>query len=362
MTTVKKIGRAIEAILVVIAAVLAIWYFFLRNTSTLSTIENLAFPDFASTPILYVLENFDPEGEWSADPEDYNDYRDEGYAVITCTGTCDVNDVYGNNRNAEFSFDMSMTPHGEDEDYVEIQSITIDGWTFSNDSSYLVDIINVIYQEEFTADLLVNNPESLIGISAITFAQKDKLTTNWIAEADGLDPSANASEPSDEYIEQNEAGNVTDDQWDQEITTPAWQDSYMPYDLDCYDRTRYYTFYMDHYVGPNQEYAGYSHYEIAITQMDSNNPGLVHVTMKANTDDYQWTIADDYGAYFIESPKCLVVTTNTGYQYQVYFTDDLSEISVLQYTIHGVDDPEWKDPLMQIDSATFTETTEPTLF
>lgn len=362
MTTVKKIGRVIEAILMVIAIVLAVWYFFLKSDKTLDSLENFTLPDFGSTPVLTVLNEFDPEGSWTTDPENYNDYRDSGYAMVTFTGTCDINDTTGSNRTAPFSLDMSMTPQGDDYDYVEIQNVTIDGYVFSNTSPYLTDALNVIYGTELTADLLVSDTNSWLGVNAITFAQKGKLTTNWIAEADGLDPNANASEPSDEYIEQNEAGNVTDEQWDQEITTPAWQDSYMPYDLDCYDRTRYYTFYMDHYVGPNQDYAGYSHYEIAITQMDSNNPSLVHVTMKADTDDYQWTIADDYGAYFIENPKCLVVTTSTGYQYQVYFTDDLSEISVLQYTIHGVDDPEWKDPLMQINSATFTETSEPTLF
>ncbi len=369
----KKIGKVVVGIVgVLLIAGFALNHF--RNQGPIVDVMNeFTLPEFGSQSLTEVMKAFDPNGSWSSDPETYGEYEDSGYAVLTYQGTCDVVDETGSARNAVFFIDFTMTPQGDDGHYIEVADISIDGWTYNGTSPYVSTVLDVIYGNEYSTDLLVSDDSNWLGLGTITFAQKDKLTTNWIAEADGLDPGANASEPSDEYIEDYETAidafgeeNVNPDA---DVILPAWLENYyVPYDLGVTDTTRYYTFSAEYDIKTGvDEFTDFTSIcEIAITQMDCDTYNYFHVTMREQTGDGDvWTVADDSYAYFEESTNRLVFTTDSGYMYYLNFDvcpDTLDAPFVSQYTMHGVDDTDWQDPYWIFRSETFYETTTPTLF
>ena len=194
MTTVKKIGRAIEAILVVIAAVLAVWYFFLRSEKTVDMLDRYYLPDFGTQTFREAMTSFDPDGTWVVEPENYNEYKDEGFAIFTFTGTCDIMDVNGIVTEVPFSVDITMERSGEDTDYMEINNVTIDGTSVSNTSPFITDIVDVIYGNQPSTDMLILDDSNWLGLGAITFMRHGALEDNVLA-VDGV-PDDTPSDPT----------------------------------------------------------------------------------------------------------------------------------------------------------------------
>ena len=169
----KKIGKVVVGIVgVLLIAGFALNHF--RNQGPIVDVMNeFTLPEFGSQSLTEVMKAFDPNGSWSSDPETYGEYEDSGYAVLTYQGTCDVVDETGSARNAVFFIDFTMTPQGDDGHYIEVADISIDGWTYNGTSPYVSTVLDVIYGNEYSTDLLVSDDSNWLGLGTITFAQKD---------------------------------------------------------------------------------------------------------------------------------------------------------------------------------------------
>lgn len=208
MTTVKKIiNKAIGILAIALIAVL-IWTK-LSSSKMLSVFESLTLDNFGPDPVSDVLLQFDPDGKWTSDPEKYKDYRDEGFAMISFTGTCGVIDSNGYARPADFALDISVTPSGEDNDYYQVSDVSIDGWVYDGSSILMPSIMDVIYGNSASTDIIIEGDANWLGLDTLTFTQKDMIgniptdmpSSNQNDIIDHTEPYYEPSEPSDDYID-----------------------------------------------------------------------------------------------------------------------------------------------------------------
>lgn len=209
MTTVRKIiSKAIGIIAIALIAVL-IWSK-LDSGKMVSRLDALTFDNYGPDPISDVLLTFDPDGKWESDPAKYKEYRDEGFAMISFTGTCGVIDSNGYARQADFALDISVTPSGKDNDYFQVSDVSIDGWVYDGSSILMPSIIDVIYGNSASTDIFIESDANWLGIDTLTFTQKDMVNsiptdTPSSSEDDYIidheEPYYEPSEPSDDYIE-----------------------------------------------------------------------------------------------------------------------------------------------------------------
>lgn len=200
MTAVRKFINAAISIIVLAFVALLIWSK-LGSGKMVSRLDDLTFDNFGPDPVSDVLLTFDPDGKWDSDPEKYKDYRDEGFAMITFTGTCGVIDSNGYARQADFALDISVTPNGEDNDYFQVSDVSIDGWVYDGSSILMPNIIDVVYGNSASTDIVIESDANWLGIDTFTFTQKDmvgNLTSG--TSYDRGDSYYEPSEPSDGYI------------------------------------------------------------------------------------------------------------------------------------------------------------------